>query len=772
MPLTVLAVGVVAIGGYYVLDGLAQDVLYDAVRLGSALTILFGVWRRRSTAAASWYLIGLGQLLFGLGDVTWDVYKYVQHTDPFPSLADVLYLAAYPALAVGVLLQVRRAFRGRDRLAVIDAVIVATGIGLVIWALVLRPTVQDPDLTGAERLISFAYPVMDILLVAMGTRLAFARRSRTVASTLWDLGLVSLLVADTAFLATQLAGTYADGSFIDAAFLLSGVLWAAAALHHQASDAMRVVRDDRAPDGVTGGRLAVLIGTSLLGPLLIGVQGTRGERVDLAVILSAALALMSLAMLRITGTRFEPRIRNLALSAAAVGALVTLSLNTVSELGLSYSNPELLTAVETALALIAFLVTHLVYLRFRRTRLLSDLLLAYGMGLLGAANLFFVVAMAAGHQPGGTVFQTWAPLVTRVLAASAIVWGAWARPRRVSDRAIVPRLLAAHLGSAGVVAVGVLAFQDRLPVAVTVGNGRTGDSSVEGHAVLLAAQIVLMALFWLAAGGFVQRSQEDPGPLMGALVAGFILAGFSRLSFSLHPPLSTDVVDTGDLLRLGSYVVFLVGAGREIHNYWHGLASAAVSKERERTARELHDGLMQELSFIRSQTADLVSGRASPAMAEQVVLATERALEESRRAVRVLSGGDEELSSALRRAADEIAIRSGVDVRMDTHTSCTLSADVVVPLSRIVREASSNAVRHGEAKGIVLCVERLSCGSLRVAVSDDGKGFNPHDVAGGFGLRSMRERAAALGGDLKLTSTPGGGTTVEVILAPPRGTQV
>jgi len=757
-----LVLGLLGIGAYYLLDGLAQDLLYDAIRLGAAAAIFVGA-RRRRPDSAPWYLLGLGQLLFGLGDVTWDVYKHVYDADPFPSLADVFYLAAYPALAAGVLLLVRRAFPGRDRVAVVDAAIVATGVGLVVWVLVMQPLTDDPDLTSAERAISLAYPLMDVVLVAMGARLAFARRVRTPASSLWDLGLLSLLVADTAFLATQLAGTYEDGTVIDAPFLVSGVLWAAAALRPSA----RALAPPAVPEaeGVSRERVTVLFAAVLIGPLLIAVQGARGEHVNVAVTLGGAVALLSLALLRIMGTALAPRVRNLALLAAAVGALVTLSLNTVSELRLTYSNSELRAAVETGQALIGFLVTHLLYLRFRRTRLWSDLLLVYGIGLLGAANLFFVGALAAGGQPGNTIFHTWAPLVTRVLAASAIVWAAWALPRHVRARRIAPRIIAAHLGSIAAVALGVLLFRDSLPEAITTAGGLTGAGDVEGHTVLLGAQLLLMALFWLGAGGFVYRSRDDPGPLTAALVVGFILAGFSRLSFSLHPTLYTDIVDTADLLRLGSYAVFLVGAGWEIHNYWQGLAQAAVAKERQRTAQELHDGLMQELSFIHSQTAGLGSRGAGPAMLEQVGLAAERALEESRQAVRVLSGSHENLPDALRRAAEDIANRSGAVVTMGDPGQIDLPPETVAPLSRIVREASSNAVRHGKATVIDVCVERVK-GSLRVAVSDDGAGFDPHDVAGkgGYGLTSMRDRATALGGDLTLTSAPGKGTTVKVVV--------
>jgi signal transduction histidine kinase len=83
-----------------------------------------------------------------------------------------------------------------------------------------------------------------------------------------------------------------------------------------------------------------------------------------------------------------------------------------------------------------------------------------------------------------------------------------------------------------------------------------------------------------------------------------------------------------------------------------------------------------------------------------------------------------------------------------------------------VREATSNAVRHGEASGVTV---RLARGDeLRLTISDDGAGFDParprRRAGGGFGLISMRERTEALGGRFSVQSRPGAGTRVEVVL--------
>lgn len=180
-------------------------------------------------------------------------------------------------------------------------------------------------------------------------------------------------------------------------------------------------------------------------------------------------------------------------------------------------------------------------------------------------------------------------------------------------------------------------------------------------------------------------------------------------------------------------------------------------------ARELHDGLAQELAFIRSQTAAMASGMPLPDMVGHVATAAERALEESRRAVETLAGGAPvPLREAVRAAAEEVAARQGAKVEVDVQAS-SIPPTVAEALLRVVREATGNAVRHGAARRVTV---RLGCDnrSLRLTIVDDGGGFAPEGVCQGFGLRSMRERVEALGGQLDVRSQQGRGTTVEAVV--------
>jgi signal transduction histidine kinase len=115
--------------------------------------------------------------------------------------------------------------------------------------------------------------------------------------------------------------------------------------------------------------------------------------------------------------------------------------------------------------------------------------------------------------------------------------------------------------------------------------------------------------------------------------------------------------------------------------------------------------------------------------------------------------------------AHELARRAGLRLTLTVPDEIEATDQVEHDVMSIVQEAISNAARHAGAQALEVSLR--ACGDrMSLRISDDGCGFESVSVAhsrtGGFGLRSMQERAWALGGDLKLESTPGQGTTVEL----------
>ena len=191
-------------------------------------------------------------------------------------------------------------------------------------------------------------------------------------------------------------------------------------------------------------------------------------------------------------------------------------------------------------------------------------------------------------------------------------------------------------------------------------------------------------------------------------------------------------------------------------------ARVAALDERRRVARDLHDGLAHELAFISGKANALRRRDASEDIAE-LVTAAERALDEARRAISVLSSAQHEpLGAALAHTAEDLAVRHSMALRLDVDPDLDASPAVVENVLRVVREAITNAARHGRATTITLQGWRDD--ALHVVVEDDGCGFDPAAVTRGFGLVSMRERAAALQGSLELRSVTGRGTRLEMSL--------
>lgn len=189
------------------------------------------------------------------------------------------------------------------------------------------------------------------------------------------------------------------------------------------------------------------------------------------------------------------------------------------------------------------------------------------------------------------------------------------------------------------------------------------------------------------------------------------------------------------------------------------LAEQRVRAERLRLARELHDGLAQELALI----ALLASQEESDA-AGAIEAAAVRGLDECRQMIETLRGesppgSDCSLAEALR----ALAAREGVaiDIRVLGHVE--LDAQVRFELLRIVTESVRNAVRHGAATRVEVELTEDG-GEVVLRVSDNGSGFDLDQVVTGrYGLLGMRERAHGVGGALTVSSS-NGGTRVELAL--------
>ena len=454
------------------------------------------------------------------------------------------------------------------------------------------------------------------------------------------------------------------------------------------------------------------------------------------------------------------------ITVAAIG--LTLLVSVTSAINFAYRSPTLHVAVETAAALISLLAAQLVYGRFRRSLDRRDLLLMGALALFAGSNLLFS-ALPAMAKAAPDSFFVWARLVGGFSATTLLAISAFGAEHPIQRPAEAARRLLITCGVALLALGAVMALaQDWLPLAVEPDLSPESSSRprIVGHPFVLALQVVLMGLFAAAALGFARRAERTQDPMIMWFAIGAGLGGWARLNYFLFPSLYSEYFYTGDVLRLGFFVALLIGGAQEIRLAQRALAKAAMLDERRRLAREIHDGIAQDLAYIVQQGEAIASRPDAPAGSGDIAIAARRALGETRGVIAALVRPLEEpIETALERVARDIAARGGATVQADMDTGVELPAQTSEALLRIVGEAVNNAVRHGEAQTVRL---QLRCGPhLRLSIDDDGAGFDPASLAGAnghYGISGMRERVDALGGELQITSRPGDGTRVLVTL--------
>lgn len=446
-----------------------------------------------------------------------------------------------------------------------------------------------------------------------------------------------------------------------------------------------------------------------------------------------------------------------ALMIAVVSGAATFAVALFPQLHFAYWQPSLHVALETAASLIALLASFLVVGRLRRVGRLDELLLACGLVLLALLNLFLLA------RPGLLPYDLVVGVALVASLAGAVLFALAAFVPR--SRLRRPGLLLAG-AVAGVLVAAVLAGEltgrSSMAAAALVPEAQA-PPQLHARPAVLALQLLMTLLYALAAGGFLLRSRRLGDEFIGWLAIAAVVASASHLNYFLYPALYSRWVHTGDVFRLCFYVVLLAGSVREIWSYWQALSEAAVAEERRRIARDLHDGVAQELAYLARNLA-VLDGETSGDQLKRLRRAVERAQLESRRAVSMLAAPNGQMiESTLAEAVGEIAERLRVGLDLDLAPGVLLSAPRAEALIRIACEAVTNAARHSGAGRVSVSLERDGP-RVRLQVSDKGRGFDQAIPASGFGLVSMGERARSVGGELRISSAPGRGSKVEAAL--------
>ncbi len=312
--LVYLAAVVVVASAYFLIPTttVSKLLLYNGLGLSAIVAIIVGIKRNRPTYRAPWILFAVGLSSFLTADIVYYVLEAVMDTTPFPSPADAFYLSMYPFVAAGFVMLIRHHSPGRDWPSLIDGGIIATAAFALLWILLMDSYVTDTTLTGLGRIISLAYPVMDVLILVVAARLAAGVHLRHPATALLTMSISSLLIADTNYGLLSSAGTFTTGSYVDAFWLGFYTLFGAAALHP--SMAERPTAGNTNSARITPSRLVVLCLATVAVPLIDLVWG---EPIDKVVTTIGAVVLFLLVLGRVMGlmrivTASEDQLRHAA----------------------------------------------------------------------------------------------------------------------------------------------------------------------------------------------------------------------------------------------------------------------------------------------------------------------------------------------------------------------------------------------------------------------------------------------------------------------------
>jgi signal transduction histidine kinase len=420
--------------------------------------------------------------------------------------------------------------------------------------------------------------------------------------------------------------------------------------------------------------------------------------------------------------------------------------------------PTLRPALEMTITLSCLCAAWLLRAQFLESRRTRDLLLVCFTLALGLMSLCFNALPAAldlrsnGYLASagvwGELFAAGIFVAAAVVSADTVL----ARPGHPAKAALI--LGAGPLAAAAV--VGLLMSQLGLRLGVHAG--------ATGHAVRLVLVLATAALLTYAALMLARDNVRRPDRAALLLaIAGLLLAS-AALSPLVMPSLAQGEVSTGTAMRVIATALLLCAAFVLERRVRARATRAAALAERRRVARDLHDGIAQDLAFIAAHGAQIATemGEEHP-----LVVAARRALAVSRSTISELSDpAGATAGEALDAVAHELRDRFDVAIAVHAEIDGHIPSAVCEHLSRIAREAIANAARHGQARNVLVSLQRAD-GGVALRVVDDGCGISVDERGAaqeGFGLRSMRERAGALGGSLTVRAVARGGTELKVVL--------
>ncbi|MFF4255055.1 aminotransferase class I/II-fold pyridoxal phosphate-dependent enzyme [Streptomyces sp. NPDC001663] len=301
--MTAHATLVAAATALYMTVPAARAPVWAVIGLAGVAAVLVGSQVNGPAQRWPWWVLAAGLFTFIAGDTYYNVVEeYFHASNPFPSPADASYLATYPLFVVGLSGLVRYRWVGHDLPSLLDALIITAGLALPVWVYLVQPLTEVKGLTWQQRAISIAYPLGDVLVLALLARLLTPNpvdaHNRSVQFLV--VGTLTLLGFDIAYGILQLNDSWQAGTLLDSGWIVFYTAWGLAALHPDMVD-LTAAASQRASLLPPRRRILMLAVATLIAPGILLYEGLKGSAHDAAVIAAFSGVLFLLVILRLSG---------------------------------------------------------------------------------------------------------------------------------------------------------------------------------------------------------------------------------------------------------------------------------------------------------------------------------------------------------------------------------------------------------------------------------------------------------------------------------------
>jgi signal transduction histidine kinase len=277
---------------------LREELLYVGAEVAAIAAIVFGVHLYRPSAPRVWVSLAAGIGLFAIGDLIWGIYDLLDK-NPFPSPADAFYLSAYVFLAAGFAVAARRRFAERDYGALLDAFVLTACVAVVFWVYLIEQLRATSDLSTPATLISIAYPIADLLLLAVVSRFLVGDAWRLPAFRTLAIAIALILVGDLSATLEQIGHPAISERWWNTMLLAGALLFGVAALQPSMRQLTEPIYASGKMPGLT--RLSLIAIATLLPVAIRILQSITHRPLYLPVTITATVVIFVAALLRWSG---------------------------------------------------------------------------------------------------------------------------------------------------------------------------------------------------------------------------------------------------------------------------------------------------------------------------------------------------------------------------------------------------------------------------------------------------------------------------------------